>query len=142
MWRFQNEGNLEAFREYPLIYAPQYGGFDALKMSANVSVTPDPYFSDVYENRLYLFHSKKNLDKWLVNKKKYVRAAQKNWTAMHVYEVFKNFDAPEVVEEMPAELTEADADKQKALNKMSEIDRNNEKAELEAAVNKTNWSEA
>lgn len=125
VWRFQNEGNLRAFREYPLIYAPQYGGFDALKMSSSVSVTPDPYYNAVYDNRLYLFHSRKNLEIWSRNRKKYIRAAQKNWQSLHVYELGKNFEAPEVVPDETAMMENAETDEEKVLKKMSELDREN-----------------
>lgn len=125
VWRFQNEGNLRAFREYPLIYAPQYGGFDALKMSSSVSVTPDPYYNDVYDNRLYLFHDKKNLDIWLRNREKYIRAAQKNWQLLHDYEMGKNFEAPEIEPDDSVMMENAETEEEKVLKKMNELDQKN-----------------
>lgn len=91
VWRFVNEGNLTAFRDNPLIYAPQFGGFDATKMADNIRVSPDPQFGDLFENRLYLFHSQANLNEWLDLKSKHVKAAQKNWMAQYVYGINKNF---------------------------------------------------
>lgn len=125
VWRFQNEGNLSAFREYPLIYAPQYGGYDALKMSSSVSVTPDPYYHSVYENRLYLFHNRKNLEIWSRNREKYIRAAQKNWQALHVYDLGKNFEVPEVEPDEATMTENAETEAEKVLKKMSELDGEN-----------------
>lgn len=141
VWRFQSEGNLAAFREYPLIYAPQFGGYDALKMSSNVNVTPDPYYSDVYDNRLYLFHDQKNLDIWLRNRDKYIRAARKSWQALHVYEVFKNFDTPEIESEDAVVVNKPSSEKQKMLEKMSDLDRKNERAPLRDGLDEEDWKE-
>lgn len=91
VWRFENEGNLTAFRDSPLIYAPQFGGFDATKMSVNLQVSPDPRFSDVFESRLYMFHSQKNLDEWMESRTKYVNASRNNWLALNIYSINKNF---------------------------------------------------
>lgn len=131
VWRFQNEGNLEAFRDYPLIYAPQFGGYDAYKMSSSVKVTPDPYYSDVFNNRLYLFHNQKNLDEWQKKRKTHIRAAQKNWQAMHVYQVFKNFDAPEIEQDDTENNKKIETQEERVLRKMSEIDREKAEALLE-----------
>lgn len=98
VWRFENEGNLKAFRDNPLTYAPQFGGFDATKMATNLRVTPDPRFSDLYNNRLYLFHSQKNLEIWKLLKAKHLKAAQNNWTAQYSYDIGKNFMVTKPVE--------------------------------------------
>lgn len=99
IWRFENEGNLTAFRDSPLTYAPQFGGFDALKLSQNIKVTPDPQFGDVYENRLYLFHSQENFDEWLPKKAKVVKAAQNNWIKLYSFDLNKNFAVNPIVKE-------------------------------------------
>lgn len=91
VWRFENEGNLKAFRDSPLIYSPQFGGFDATKMSVSVQVSPDPRYSDVFENRLYLFHSQKNLDIWKQSRSKFVKSARSHWLDLNVYSINKNF---------------------------------------------------
>ncbi|MCJ8324388.1 MAG: hypothetical protein HRU29_07010 [Rhizobiales bacterium] len=91
VWRFQNEGNLLVFRGSPLTYAPQFGGHGATKMAANLKVSPNPKYSDVYENRLYLFHSKQLLDDWNNSKRKFVKSAQVNWLNLNYFGIEKNF---------------------------------------------------
>ncbi len=90
-WRFENEGNLAAFRDSPLTYIPQFGGFDAVKMAANIKVSPDPSIGEVFENRLYLFHSKDARNKWREKRQKYILSARKNWLRLSVYDINKNF---------------------------------------------------
>ncbi|MBL1420461.1 MAG: hypothetical protein COC24_008125 [Alphaproteobacteria bacterium] len=142
VWRFQNEGNLAAFREYPLIYAPQFGGYDALKMSTSVSVTPSPYYGEVYDNRLYLFHNKENLDTWSINKKKYIRAAQASWQTMHQYEFFKNFDVIGIDLDATMGANKPLTEKQKVLEKMDELDRQNVKSAPRSGLDHDDWEGA
>lgn len=122
VWRFQSEGNLAAFRDSPLTYAPQFGGFDPIKMSLDVSVSPDPHYSDVYNNRLYLFHSQENLDEWLGNKAKYVRSAHNSWAAKHQYGVEKNFAVKKIKKPKIQDIgmTKAEED-EKLMNQPDEV---------------------
>ncbi|PCI85657.1 MAG: hypothetical protein COB24_12370 [Hyphomicrobiales bacterium] len=142
VWRFQNEGNLVAFREYPLIYAPQFGGYDALKMTSSVSVTPDPRYGEVYGNRLYLFHNKKNLDIWSTNRKKYIRAAQASWQSMHHYGFFKNFDVIGIDPDAAMGANKPLTEKQKVLEKMDELDRQNVKSAPRSGLDHDDWESA
>lgn len=96
VWRFENEGNLLAFRDSPLTYAPQFGGHGATKMAANLKVSPNPNYSDVYENRLYLFHSKHLLDEWNNSKRKFVKSARANWLNLNYFVIDKNFVASQM----------------------------------------------
>lgn len=91
VWRFENEGNLNAFRDSPLTYAPQFGGYDAVKMALDLQVSPDPKYSEMFENRLYLFHSQVNLDEWHDSKSKYIKAGRTNWLELYAFSIFKNF---------------------------------------------------
>jgi YHS domain-containing protein len=56
-WRFSNEGNRDAFRRDPLVYMPQYGGYDPVAITQNVARAGHPDFWVVYNDRLFLFYS-------------------------------------------------------------------------------------
>ena len=57
VWRFLNEGNLEAFRESPAAYAPLYGGYDPVDIAAGRLVVGNPEIFAVVDDRLVLFRS-------------------------------------------------------------------------------------
>lgn len=54
-WRFANLGNLEAFRADPTVYAPQFGGYDALAIASRVALAGDPRLFAIVGDRLFLF---------------------------------------------------------------------------------------
>lgn len=108
VWRFESEGNLMAFRDNPLTYAPQFGGYDATKMAGDLRVSPDPQYGDLYKNRLYLFHSQRNLNEWLELKNKHVKAAQKNWISLYKYSISNNFVVEQIEMEEPLEFAVAE----------------------------------
>ncbi len=110
VWRFENEGNLSAFRDAPLIYIPQFGGYDSVEMSHNKKVTPSPEFSDLYNNRLYLFHSQESLDIWTNAKDKYLKAAKRNWLSFNVKGISKNFIVQQLKDEEIFNIIPADTD--------------------------------
>jgi hypothetical protein len=56
-WRFANEGNRAAFIADPLVYAPRFGGYDALGLARGRVAEANPLQWLVYENRLYVFAS-------------------------------------------------------------------------------------
>ena len=64
-WRFASEGNLAAFKRDPEVYAPQYGGLDAVALSLHRQTPGNPRIFAVHNSKLYLFYSNRNKDAWL-----------------------------------------------------------------------------
>lgn len=63
-WRFENEGNLEAFRRDPEIYAPRFGGHGSVALSTGHLTPGNPRVFLVMEGKLYLFYSASNKTVW------------------------------------------------------------------------------
>ena len=78
-WRFRNEGNRAAFALDPLVYAPRFGGLDPVRLAAGLVVRGAPTVFDVHQNRVYLFFSRDNLNRWRRNRAALLRQAQANW---------------------------------------------------------------
>ncbi len=66
-WVFLNEGNRAAFVADPAVYAPQFGGCDALALAEGYATVGNPYVFALYGNRLFLFHSEVNRFLFLSN---------------------------------------------------------------------------
>jgi hypothetical protein len=66
-WRFESEGNRDAFVANPEIYTPAYGGYDAEAMERGVAVVSDPHYFVVQGDRLYLFRSSEARQRFLVH---------------------------------------------------------------------------
>ncbi|NRA87840.1 MAG: hypothetical protein HRU28_10720 [Rhizobiales bacterium] len=137
VWRFENEGNLSAFRDSPLVYIPQFGGYDVVEMSYSKKVTPNPRFSDLYQNRLYLFHSQDSLDIWHKSKEKYIRSASRSWLNLNVGGLGKNFIVQVIKKDKPSAVTTPDIefktkqqliDEKNAAVKTALADKNNDDA--------------
>ncbi len=79
VWRFVNEGNMEAFRRNPEVYAPQFGGHGAYAMSKRRANEADPEVWVVYRERLYLFFSETARDAWQPAAEDHIARAAKNW---------------------------------------------------------------
>ena len=81
-WRFVNEGNMDAFRRNPDIYAPQLGGYALDGLLHHVLLPPNPLEWALYDKRLYLFNSsraKKNFEKSRIEN---LRRARENWEVL------------------------------------------------------------
>jgi len=82
-WYFVNQENLQAFKQSPNLYAPQYGGHCTWAMSQNKIAAGDANIWALYQNKLYLFYAQSGLDKWRANKEQLIKQANDNWLEMH-----------------------------------------------------------
>jgi hypothetical protein len=57
VWRFQNEGNRQAFASDPAVYAPRFGGHDPMAVARGAATPGHPELWVVARQRLYLFYS-------------------------------------------------------------------------------------
>lgn len=84
-WRFVNKGNRLAFMQYPDIYAPQFGGYDANAMSEGKMVEGNPNIWMKQKQRIYLFSSRKNRAIWMIRRDNKIAIARDNWQSMQRY---------------------------------------------------------
>lgn len=78
-WHFSSSANLKKFKANPTKYAPQYGAYCAWAVAKNKTAKGDPLQWTVFENKLYLNYDKRIQDKWLVDKKGFIKKADKNF---------------------------------------------------------------
>ncbi|WP_163932817.1 YHS domain-containing (seleno)protein [Paraferrimonas sp. SM1919] len=79
VWHFKNQQHLDAFKNTPEKYIPQYGGYCAYAMSANRVVDIDPQAWSIHEDKLYLNYSKSVRWWWLKDKQDFIISADKYW---------------------------------------------------------------
>lgn len=78
-WRFSSSENLAAFREEPLAYAPQYGGYCAWAVSQGYTASTDPEAWRIVDGRLYLNYSKSVQQTWERDIPGNIAKADANW---------------------------------------------------------------
>lgn len=82
-YRFANANNLATFKQNPLSYEPQYGGWCAYAMgSSGDKVDVDPETYKIVKGKLYLFYNKlfnNTLKSWNKDEKSLKANADKNW---------------------------------------------------------------
>jgi hypothetical protein len=66
-WRFANLGNLEAFRADPTVYAPQFGGYDAVAIGSRVAMAGDPRLFAIIGDRLFLFRDRQSREAFITH---------------------------------------------------------------------------
>ena len=83
-YSFSSNENLEAFKENPEMYVPQYGGYCAYAIAVNnekVSINPKSF--QVLDDKLYLFYNSwgvNTLEKWKdEGPEKLQKQANSNW---------------------------------------------------------------
>ncbi len=81
-WRFANEGNKAVFEHHPSLYAPQFGGYDALGIAKGRTGAGSPEIWVVDDNKLYLFFSQQEKQEWMSAKAKWISAAKRNWAKL------------------------------------------------------------
>jgi len=59
-WRFANQGNRVQFSAAPQVYAPRFGGYDAVELADGKAVPGQPLIWTIHDERLYLFASEAN----------------------------------------------------------------------------------
>ena len=79
VWRFENAGNMAAFKDAPEVYSPRYGGHGALAVSRGFTAEGRSMIWAIFEDRLYLFHSPANRAIWADNPRKFLDSAAQHW---------------------------------------------------------------
>jgi len=82
VWRFQNEGNLNAFRLHPEIYEPMFGGYDPVSVAQGKAVEGRPRIFAVVGSRLVLFSSAENRETLLKGSRDWLATASQRWPAL------------------------------------------------------------
>lgn len=78
-WRFQNEGNRDAFMKDPLVYMPKYGGYDPVAIIGNVARAGHPDIWLIHKDRLFLFFSEDARARFTADPDQMAQQAEVNW---------------------------------------------------------------
>lgn len=78
-WAFTSQENLEAFKENPEKYAPQYGGYCAWATAQGYTASGDPEVWKVVDGKLYLNYDKSVQKKWNKDIPGFIEQANANW---------------------------------------------------------------
>lgn len=78
-WRFQNEGNRDAFLKDPQVYMPQYGGYDPVAVVQNVARAGHPDVWLIHKDRLFLFFSEDARTQFKADPDHMALQAEVNW---------------------------------------------------------------
>lgn len=79
VWRFVNEGNMDAFADAPEVYAPAYGGHDPLAFLLGSFTHGDPKIWLIQEQRLLFFFSKAKRFLWLASASRNLEQTDRLW---------------------------------------------------------------
>ncbi len=90
VWKFQNEGNRDAFMRHPEVYAPHFAGYDPYALAKGYPVEGLPTVWRIWENRLYFFHNVVNKHLWAEDPQDYEMKAKENWQRIRLS--IPNFD--------------------------------------------------
>ncbi len=78
-WQFASATNRDLFTADPDRYAPQYGGYCALGLSAGEYADIDPNAWTIVEDKLYLNNTMEYREAWRKAPKAYFATADYNW---------------------------------------------------------------
>lgn len=78
-WRFSNEGNRAAFAADPEVYAPRFGGHDAIGVARGAATPGYPDLWVIVSGQLYLFHSARSRAAFAANPDHAIGAATRRW---------------------------------------------------------------
>ena len=79
-WRFSSVENRELFKESPLKYAPQYGGYCAYGIAKGSKASIDPQAWAIIDGKLYLNYDTGIQEKWEQDRTRYIEEADKVWS--------------------------------------------------------------
>ena len=82
VWRFRSLGNRDAFVQDPEVYAPEFGGHDAIAISEGYVARGNPLIWTVDAGELHLFNSPENLAAFREAGPRTEARADKNWSAL------------------------------------------------------------
>lgn len=74
-WYFSSQQNLDAFKQNPEKYAPQYGGYCAWAAAHDSLAKGDPQIYTLHDGKLYLNYDKEINEKWLAQKSEFIEKA-------------------------------------------------------------------
>ena len=78
-YRFSSEANLEAFKQDPDRYAPQYGGFCAYGVAVGKKFDGDPHLWKIEGGKLYLNLNEEIYETFLEDVDGNIRKADRKW---------------------------------------------------------------
>lgn len=81
LWHFASQKNLDAFKENPEKYAPQYGGYCAYGLAKGKRYKIEPEAWDIVDGKLYLNYDLGVQRTWREDRENYIAQANKNWPA-------------------------------------------------------------
>ena len=79
IYRFSSEENRDLFKNNPIKYAPQFGGYCAFGVSMEKKFDTDPLAWKIVDNKLYLNLNKKVQKRWLTDVSGFVSKAHNSW---------------------------------------------------------------
>jgi YHS domain-containing protein len=82
IWRFASEANRKRFVDDPRRYTPAYGGYCAYGVSSGYLVKIDPSAWTILNDRLYLNYDLPIRNTWLVDPKRYIAQADRQWPSL------------------------------------------------------------
>jgi hypothetical protein len=84
IFRFANPGNREAFRAHPDRYTPLFGGHDPVSAARGFVARGDPLIAAIHGDRLLLFFSVDNRERFLGDREGTLRLANRNWPRLEL----------------------------------------------------------
>jgi YHS domain-containing protein len=78
-WRFISQENLDLFETDPESYVPQFGGFCANGLSDGHKIRGNPNIWRIYNDKLFLFYSKKGRESWDSDTANKIYLAKEYW---------------------------------------------------------------
>lgn len=81
-WKLSSMANLEKFKQEPLKYAPQFGGYCAYGCSENHKSPTDPNAFTIVNNKLYLNYNTKVKEMWIKDTAIRITNADTYWKSL------------------------------------------------------------
>lgn len=81
-WRFTSIGNARAFVAAPQVYAPAYGGYNAVAVASGRVEAGEPLIYTIHRNRLFLFASEDDRTRFLDDPDGTAERADRQWPAL------------------------------------------------------------
>jgi YHS domain-containing protein len=81
-YRFTSATNRDRFKQDPLKYVPQYGGYCAYAVSRNYTADIDPLAWRIVDGKLYLNYNRKAQQKWEEDVPGNIRKGDTNWPSL------------------------------------------------------------
>jgi YHS domain-containing protein len=78
-WYFANAENLEAFKQAPEKFAPQYGGYCAFGASRGYKAETQPDAFTIFNGKLYLNYNTDVMKTWTQKKESFILKADEHW---------------------------------------------------------------